>query len=204
MARLRAVIKAKDTELAALRSLVGALRAELDALAEDRRLRELRVAELERRLGQDSTNSGTPSSKEGIGARERRRAQKRKRQVSERERRTDRMRGGQPGHPGAGLTRDPDPDERKSADPPAQCSRCGAGLDGAEPAAPGWAQVWDIRFSRFVTEWALTCPSGGKISMFRDHGLMAATHDPPGGEEVGRSRLGSQRRAGPSEASICI
>jgi transposase len=183
VARLRAVIEAKDTELAALRSSVGALCAKLDALAEDRRLLELRVAELERRLGQDSTNSGTPSSKEGIGARERRRAQKRKRQVSERERRTDRTRGGQPGHPGAGLTRDPDPDERKSAGPPAQCSRCGAGLDGAEPAAPGWAQVWDMRFSRFVTEWvlpALTCPCCGK----------AAVADAPAGAHRGSVAYG--------------
>jgi transposase len=166
VARLRAVIEAKDTELAALRSSFGALRAELDAIAEDRRLLELRVAELERRLGQDSTNSGTPSSKEGIGARERRQAGRRK-QASERERRKDRKRGGQPGHPGAGLKRDPDPDESKDADPPAQCSRCGAGLDGADPAAPGWAQVWDVRFSRLVTEWllpALACPCCGKIT----------------------------------------
>ena len=36
-----------------------------------------------------------------------------------RERRTDRRRGGQPGHPGTGLARDPDPDERKTAGPPA-------------------------------------------------------------------------------------
>lgn len=183
MARLRAVIEAKDTELAALRSSFGALRAELDALAEDRRLLELRVAELERRLGQDSTNSGTPSSKEGIGARERRRAEKRKRQVSERERRTDRKRGGQPGHPGAGLARDPDPDESKPAEPSAQCSRCGSGLGGADPAVPGWAQVWDVRFTRFVTEYllpALICPCCGKITMA----------DPPAGAHRGSVAYG--------------
>lgn len=58
VARLQAVNEAKDTELAALRSSFGVLRAELDAIAEDRRLLELTVAELERRLGQDSTNSG--------------------------------------------------------------------------------------------------------------------------------------------------
>ena len=115
-----------------------------------RRGLELKVAELERRLGQDSTNSGTPGSKEGIGARERRKAE-RKKQVSERERSKDRKRGGQPGHPGAGLKRDPGPDERRPADPPARCSRCGTGLGGARPAEPGWAQVWDVRFARFVT-----------------------------------------------------
>ena len=122
------------------------------------------MAELERRLGQDSTNSGTPSSKEGVGARERRTAERRK-QASERERRKDRKRGGQPGHPGAGLRRDPDPDEHQGADPPAQCSRCGTGLEGARPAEPGWAQVWDVRFSRLVTEWllpTLVCPCCGR------------------------------------------
>ena len=134
VARLRAVIEAKDTEnaalrggLAALRESLAVLRGEMDAVLERERLLGLKVAELERRLGQDSTNSGTPGSKEGSGARERRTAE-RKRQASERERRAGRKRGGQPGHPGAGLRRDPDPDDRESAEPPARCSRCGTGL----------------------------------------------------------------------------
>ena len=67
LARLRAVIEAKDAENAVLR-------AELDAALERYRRLELRVAELERRLGQDSTDSGTPTSKESIGAKERRKA----------------------------------------------------------------------------------------------------------------------------------
>ena len=70
LARLRAVIEAKDAENAVLR-------AELDAALERYRRLELRVAELERRLGQDSTDSGTPTSKESIGARERRKAERR-------------------------------------------------------------------------------------------------------------------------------
>ena len=53
----------------------------------------------------------------------------------ERERHTDRKRGGQPGHQGTGLQRDPDPDARKDAGPPAQCRTCQARLDGAEVAA---------------------------------------------------------------------
>ena len=57
LARMRAVVEAKDAENAALR-------AELAAERELRRGLELKVAELERRLGQDSTNSGTPRSKE--------------------------------------------------------------------------------------------------------------------------------------------
>ncbi len=161
LARLRAVVEAKDAGNAVLR-------AELAAALERQRRLELRVAELERRLGQDSTNSGMPTSKEPIGAKERRTAGRRQRQESERERRKDRKRGGQPGHPGAGLSRDPDPDERKSAEPPAQCSRCGTGLDGAEPARPRWAQAWDVTITRFVTEWllpALICPCCGQVTI---------------------------------------
>ena len=77
LSRLRAVVEAKDAE-------IGVLRQELAAERELRRrleLRlELRLAELERRLSMDSTDSGTPSSKERIGAKEARRA----RQQSER------------------------------------------------------------------------------------------------------------------------
>ncbi len=161
LARLRAVVEARDAENAMLR-------AELAAALERQRRLELRVAELERRLGQDSGNSGMPTSKEPIGAKERRKAERRHRQESERERRKDRKRGGQPGHPGAALSRDPDPDERKSAEPPVQCSRCGTGLDGAEPAKQGWAQVWDVTIARFVTEWllpALICPCCGQVTI---------------------------------------
>jgi Family of unknown function (DUF6444) len=120
LSRLRAVVEAKDAENAVLR-------AELDAERELRRRLELRLVELERRLSMDSSDSGTPSSKERIGAAEARRA----RQQSERDRSKDRKRGGQPGHQGKGLARDPDPDENKDAEPPAQCQpgrRAGRGL----------------------------------------------------------------------------
>jgi transposase len=160
LARLGAVVEARDAENAALR-------AELAASRERERRLELRIAELERRLGMDSTNSGTPASKEPIGARERRKAERKARQSSERERRKDRKRGGQPGHPGSGLSRDPHPDERKDADPPAQCSRCGTALDGARPAGQSRGQVWDVKISRLVTEWllpALECPCCGQVT----------------------------------------
>jgi hypothetical protein len=87
--RLPAAVEAKDAE-------VTALRAELAASRERERRLELRVAELERRLWLDRSDSGTPSSKERIGAKERRRAGRRQ-QESERERRKDRRRGGSPG-----------------------------------------------------------------------------------------------------------
>jgi transposase len=160
LARLRSVVEAKDTEIAVLR---GELSAALDR---ERRL-ELRIAEMERRLNQDSSNSGTPRSREPIGAKERRKAERKKRDASERERRADRKRGGQPGHPGSGLSRDPGPDEQASADPPAECSGCGASLSGARAAGSSWAQVWDVKITRWVTEYllpSLLCPCCGKLT----------------------------------------
>jgi Transposase IS66 family len=156
VSRLRAVIGAKDEQIAVL---TAALEAALDR---ERRL-ELRLAEVERRLSMDSTDSGTPSSKERIGADEARRA----RQQSERERRKDRKRGGQLGHQGRGLERDPDPGEKKDAEPPAECRRCGASLDGAAAARSRWAQVADVQVVRTVTEWALPgrcCPCCGTVT----------------------------------------
>ena len=110
VSRLRAVIEAKDEQIAALT-------AGLEASRERVRRLELRLAEVERRLSMDSTDSGTPSSRERIGAKEARRA----RQQSERERSKDRRRGGQPGHQGRGLKRDPDLDERGG---PEVCVTC--------------------------------------------------------------------------------
>ena len=156
LSRLRAVVEAKDGENAALR-------AELEASRERERRLELRLAEVERRLSMDSTDSGTPSSKERIGAKEARRA----RQQSERERRKDRKRGGQPGHQGKGLKRDPDPGEAKTAEPPAECRSCKAVLDGAEAVEPRWAQVIDAEIVRKVTEWllpGLACPCCGTVT----------------------------------------
>jgi hypothetical protein len=155
-ARLRGLLADRDAEVAALRE-------GLDAGRERERRLEPRLAELERRLGMDSSDSGTPSSKERIGAKEARGA----RQQSERERSKDRKRGGQPGHQGNGPRRDPDPDETRDAEPPSECRGCGAGLGGAEPAGPRWAQVIDANVIRKVTEWALpglSCPCCGTVT----------------------------------------
>jgi transposase IS66 family protein len=149
--------------VAARAAEIEALRAGLAAEQELRRRLELRLAELERRLGMDSTDSGTPSSKERIGAKEARRA----RQQSERQRSKDRKRGGQPGHQGKGLRRDPDPGERKTADPPAECRGCKTVLDGAAATGPRWAQVVDVEVIREVTEYLLpgrVCPCCGTVT----------------------------------------
>ena len=163
VSRLRTVIGAKDEQIAALTAGLEAALAGLGAERELRRRLELRLAEVERRLSMDSADSGTPSSKERIGAKEARRA----RQQSERERSRDRKRGGQPGHQGKGLKRDPDPGERKTADPPAECRACKTCLDGAEAAGSRWAQVADVKIIRTAIEWALPglcCPGCGTVT----------------------------------------
>ena len=73
-ARLRRVAEAKDTEIAALRA---ALEAGQERQAELIRRLELRIAELERRLGMDSGNSSTPPAKEPVAAKARRKAARR-------------------------------------------------------------------------------------------------------------------------------
>jgi len=163
VSRLRAVIGAKDEQIAVLQSSLEAALAALEGERGIRRRLELRLAEVERRLSMDSTDSGTPSSKERIGAKEARRA----RQESERERRKDRRRGGQPGHEGKGLERDPDPDDTRTADPPAECRSCTASLDGADAAGTRWAQVIDAEVRRTVTEWllpGLSCRCCGTVT----------------------------------------
>jgi transposase len=143
-ARLRELLEERGAEIAGLRAGRDEDRALIRRLG-------LRLAELERRLDMDSTDSGTPSSKERIGAKEARKA----RQQSERERSKDRKRGGQPGHQGKGLQRDPDPDKKETADPPAECRSCRASLDGAEAAGSRWAQVIDVEIIRKSAEWTL-------------------------------------------------
>jgi transposase len=125
-----------STSYEELAGLVASLAARVEVL-------EAENAELRRRLGMNSQNSGMPTSKEGIEA-----AAKRKvaRQVSQRVRSKDRKPGGQPGRRGGGLepAADADLDDVRSADPPVECRGCGAGLDTAGDVGATWAQVWDL------------------------------------------------------------
>ncbi|MFC0863946.1 IS66 family transposase [Sphaerimonospora cavernae] len=142
------MVEAKDAEIAALKALLAEERAaraaEREAEGEAHRRLELRLAELERRLGMNSSNSSTPPSKESIAAKAKRKAE---RQRSQRERSKDRKPGGQRGHRGSGLepARGDEIDDTKTAEPPAECSGCGADL-GEHGVAAGraWGQVWDI------------------------------------------------------------
>ncbi len=113
VSRLRAVIGAKDEQMLVL---TAALEAALD-----RERLELRLAEVERRLSMDSTDSGTPSSKERIGAKNAAGAA-----AAVRARAQEGSQAGRPaGSSGEDAELDPDPGEKKDAGP---CGGCTAGL----------------------------------------------------------------------------
>jgi transposase len=133
-ARLRLVVAAKDEEITVLRAVLAEERAARQRL-------ERRLAELERRLGMDSTNSGTPTSKETIAAVAKRKAL---RQSSERQRSKDRTRGGQKGRRGTGLEPTGDPDDTREAPPPQECPGCRQDLTRAPVTGWSWGQVWDL------------------------------------------------------------
>ena len=98
-----------------------------------------RIAELEARLGRDSTNSSQPPSADSIAAKAKRRADR-----SSRERSADRKPGGQPGRVGSGLAPTTEPDRTETVSAPTECAGCAAGLGEAADAGTGWAQVWDL------------------------------------------------------------
>jgi len=176
-ARLRELLAVRDAEIEAMRGRWDAELGELRALV---RAQGLRIAELERQRTSGSDDSGTPSSKEPIAAKARRKAERKARRdtgTSLRERSPDRSRGGQPGHPGRGLRRDPDPQHREHLDPPSACRGCGTDLADAVDAGLAWSQCWDVRVVRWRTEYLLprrrcgcgttttaTAPSGGPVN----------------------------------------
>ncbi|MGO9234778.1 MAG: DUF6444 domain-containing protein [Methylocella sp.] len=108
-------------------ALVAALMAENAAL-------KARMAELERRLGLNSTNSGKPPSSDGL---------KKPVRVRSLRERSSRQPGGQKGHKGETLRRAAEPNQVADHYPSA-CSGCGAALtpDMAEDYAA--RQVFDL------------------------------------------------------------
>jgi hypothetical protein len=193
-AEMQALRRAKDAEIGELRAAGSAKDQRIEQQDErieqqDEQIRtqaqqirqgDLKIAELQRRLGAGSDDSGTPSSKESIEAKARGKAERRARKAqrdtdtSSRERSKDRKRGGQPGHRGRGLVRDPDPQQRRRLDPPVECRGCGGELGQAEDRGTAWSQVWDVKVIPWRTEFLLpqrTCTCCGKTT----------TALPPGG-----------------------
>jgi len=94
-----------------------------------------RVAELERRLGLNSGNSGKPPSSDGL-------KQKPLRTQSLRER-SGKKTGGQQGHPGRTLSRTDEPDATIDHFP-VICGGCGGALDQTEAIGFNTRQVFDL------------------------------------------------------------
>ena len=95
---------------------------------------EARIAELERRLGRNSSNSGKPPSSDGLNKPPR---------VSSLRERSGKKTGGQPGHPGETLRRSETPDAFVDHYP-AHCDACGASLTEAMAISFVSRQVFDL------------------------------------------------------------
>src|ERR1039457_1477386 len=93
-----------------------------------------RIAELERQLGLNSSNSGKPPSSDGL---------KKPARVSSLRERSGKKPGGQKGHKGETLRQVTDPNEVVDHYPSA-CSMCGAGLDPETSVGPSARQVFDL------------------------------------------------------------
>ena len=110
-----------------LLALVAALEAENAAL-------KARLAELERRLGLNSSNSGKPPSSDGLTKPAR---------VRSLRDRSGKKPGGQKGHKGETLRQVAEPDVVVDHYPSA-CSGCGAGLDPDTSVGHSARQVFDL------------------------------------------------------------
>jgi hypothetical protein len=119
--------------IAELRATNAALRAQLAALQVANQALEARRAELERRLGQDSSNASRPPSQDGL----------RKPTRHGRGEQSRRRPGKQPGTAGVHLARVADPDE-VVVHAPARCGSCGGVLALAPVTGIEARQVFDL------------------------------------------------------------
>src|SRR3954447_5117395 len=113
------------------------LRAENAALQETIAVLLARVAELERRLGLNSSNSGKPPSSDGL---HKPRREPRTRSLRER---SGKPPGGQKGHKGE-MLRQVDAPSHTVEHYPEACPACGSALSGAMSTGYGARQVFDL------------------------------------------------------------
>ena len=117
----------KDDLIALLLAQGARYAAEMEAL-------RARIAELERRLGLDSSNSGKPPSSDGL---------KKPPRVRSLRERSGKKTGGQKGHPGGTLRRSASPDTTIDHYPQT-CTTCGAHLTAAMATDHVARQVFDL------------------------------------------------------------
>jgi transposase len=127
-----------------------------------------RLADLEARLGQDSSNSHRPPSADPPHAK-----------PAPPQKPSGKKAGGQPGHPR--LVRPRLPAEVVIDHKPDRCAGCGRALAGDDPQ-PRWQQVWELPEVRpQVTEHrfhTLTCPCGCLTRAARPQDLPADGYGP--------------------------
>lgn len=176
---MEAVITSPDPDLEATVAVQAAVIVELRAVnAEQTRLvarLQARVAELERRLGKDSSNSSMPPSSDGL------------RKPSRVERRADeraeaRRPGKQPGAPGAHLAQVEEPDE-VAWHVPDRCGGCGAELTDASMVGVEARQVFDLpplglRVTEHRAERRRCACGTTTAAAFPDHARAAACYGP--------------------------
>jgi transposase len=129
-----------------------------------------RIAELERRLGLNSTNSGKPPSSDGF---------KKPSRVNNQREKTGRKSGGQAGHEGTTLRQVATPDKVVDHCPPV-CAGCGGALSVEQATGHQKRQVFDIATPVVqVTEHrahSCGCPAcGTETQAMFPEGVMAAT-----------------------------
>ncbi len=128
----------------------------LDAICELFAKLEARVAELEKRLNKNSSNSSKPPSSDGL----------KRKTKSLRPKNTGRQPGGQPGHPGQTLLQSENPDLNVPI-PLDICPKCGGDLSGQPVAAEEKRQVFDLPLIKIqVTEHRAqrkVCPHCGSL-----------------------------------------
>jgi transposase len=176
---VEAAIPSPVPDLEATVAVQAAVIAELRVVnAEQARLiatLQARVAELERRLGKDSSNSSKPPSSDGL-----RKPSRTGRQDDERAAR--RRPGKQPGAPGAHLAQVEEPDE-VAWHVPDRCGGCGAELTDASVVGVEARQVFDLPpLGLRVTEHRAErrrCACGMTTAgRFPDHARAAACYGP--------------------------
>jgi len=113
---------------------MAALQAEIVLLRSQNAALMARLADLERRLGLNSSNSGKPPSSDGL---------KKPPRVSSLRESSGKKTGGQKGHPGETLRRTATPDTTIDHYPPA-CTTCGAALTVAMATDHVARQVFDL------------------------------------------------------------
>jgi len=115
-------------------SVIAALRAENAALRAENVALMGRLAELERRLGLNSSNSGKPPSSDGL---------KKPPRVSSLRESSGKKTGGQKGHPGKTLRQVENPDARIDHFPET-CTACGTALSEVMATGHTARQVFDL------------------------------------------------------------